>query len=90
MANDVAQEVLRVRKTIQHRDWVELKATQTELVLKTRRPGPGLVERAQQVLARPATVSPVHSLEKAYAERTISAREWPETVSVLLQAFRIG
>ena len=90
VANDVAQEVLRVRKTIQHRDWVELKATQTELVLKTRRPGPGLVERAQQVLARPATVSPVHSLEKAYAERTISARDWPETVSVLLQAFRIG
>ncbi|MEY4938722.1 MAG: hypothetical protein RIQ93_457 [Verrucomicrobiota bacterium] len=90
VANDVAQEVARVRATIRHQDWVELKAAQSELVLKTNRPSPERVARAQQVLARPASVSPVHSLEKNYAERTLSAQQWPDTFTVLLQAFRIG
>ena len=90
VANDVAQEVLRVRKTIKHQDWVELKAAQSELLLQTRRPGPELVARAKQVLARPATVSPIHRHEKAYAERTVSAASWPTSLSIVLQTFRIG
>jgi hypothetical protein len=90
VADDVAQEVLRVRRTIEHRTGVELKAAQSELVLRTRRPDSELVARARQVLARPATVSPVHRLEKAYAERTLTARDWPETITVPLQAFRLG
>lgn len=90
VADDVAQEVLRVRRTIQHRDWVELKAAQTELALKTRRPTAELVSRAKQVLARPATVSPIHRLEKAYAERSVAAADWPDSLNVILQAFRIG
>jgi hypothetical protein len=90
VANDVAQEVLRVRKTIQHQAWVELKAAQTELELKTRRPTAELVARAKQVLARPATVSPIHRHEKAYAERTVTAAGWPESLGIVLQTFRIG
>lgn len=90
VADDLAQEVVRVQRTLAYRDWVELKAAQTELVLQTRRPTAALVARAEQVLARPATVSPVHRLEKIYAERTLSARDWPETISVALQAFRLG
>jgi len=90
VADDLAQEVLRVQRTLVHHDWVELKAVQTELVLKTRRPTSALVVRAEQVLAKPATVSPAHRLERIYAERTLTARDWPETISVLLQAFRIG
>jgi hypothetical protein len=90
VANDVAQEVLRVRATLQHRDWVELKAAQTELALQMRRPSPELVARAREIMARPATVSPTHRYEKDYAQRTISAAGWPDTVSVILQAFRIG
>lgn len=90
VANDVAQEVVRVRATLQHRDWVELKAAQTELDLKTRRPGPDLVAKAKAILARPATVSPVHRYERNYAERTLSAANWPDSLSILLQTFRIG
>jgi hypothetical protein len=90
VADDVAEEVLRVRRTIQHRDWVELRAAQTELTLKTRRPAPELVSRAKQVLARPATVSPIHRLEKAYAERSVAAADWPDSLNVIVQAFRIG
>ena len=90
VANDLALEVWRVQRTLVYRDWVELKAVQAELVLKTRRPTAALVARAEVVLARPATVSPAHRLEKIYAERTLTARDWPETIRVVLQAFRIG
>jgi len=90
VAHDLAQEVLRVRATLPHRDWVELKAAQTELELQTRRPGPELVTKAQAVIARPATVSPVHRYEKIYAERTLAAANWPDALSIPLQAFRLG
>ncbi len=90
VADDVAREVMRVRATFQHREWVELKAAQAELDLQTRRPGPELVARARQIVARPATISPIHRHEKAYAERTISAADWPESLSIVLQTFRIG
>ncbi|MSU73250.1 MAG: hypothetical protein EXS43_13095 [Opitutus sp.] len=90
VANDVAQEVLRVRRTLQHRDWVELKAAQSELTLQMRHPAAELVARAQQIIARPANVSPVHRNELAYAQRTLNAKDWPETVNIILQTFRIG
>ncbi|MBI5773783.1 MAG: neutral/alkaline non-lysosomal ceramidase N-terminal domain-containing protein [Verrucomicrobia bacterium] len=90
VANDVAQEVLRVRKTIRHRDWVELKSAQAELELKMRHPTPEMLARAQQILARPATISPAHRLEGTYASRTVAAAKWPESISIVLQTFRIG
>jgi hypothetical protein len=90
VANDVAQEVVRVRKGIQHRDWVELKAAQSELELAMRHPTPELVAWAERILARPATTSPAHRHEETYAKRTLAAKDWPPTVSVVLQAFRIG
>ncbi len=90
VADDVAREVLRVQKTLVHRDGVELKAAQTELALQTRRVTPELAAWAERVMARPATVAPTHRLEKAYAERTLTARSWPESLSVIIQAFRIG
>jgi hypothetical protein len=86
----VAQEVFKVYQTIQHSDWVELKAAQSELTLAMRVATPEQVKWAKEALARPATISPVHRLEKAYAERTLSAAEWPKEVSIVLQAFRIG
>jgi hypothetical protein len=90
VADDVAQEVMRVYRTIQHRDWVELKAAAAELELQMRRPTPEMVRRAQEILARPATVSPLHRHEETYARRTLAARDWPESIRVVLQTFRIG
>src|SRR5690606_15729364 len=57
VADDVAREVLRVYRKTPHRDWVELKAAQAELELKMRRPSAELVQRSQEILARPDTVS---------------------------------
>lgn len=90
VAEDVANEIVRARATIQHRDWVELKAAQSELALGMRRPDAELVAWAQKVLARPAGVNPVHRHEATVAQRTLDARNWPETVNVILQAFRVG
>ncbi len=90
VAEDVAQEVFKVYQTIQHSDWVELKAAQSELTLAMRVATPEQVKWAKEALAKPPTISPVHRLEKAYAERTLSAAEWPKDVRILLQAFRIG
>ena len=90
VADDVAREIVRVRASVRHQDWAELRAAHAELELRTRRPDAAAVAKARQVMARPTTVSPVHRLEKAYAERTISAAEWPEKLSVMLQAVRIG
>jgi hypothetical protein len=90
VANDVAREVFRVYRTVQHRDWVELKAAQADLDLRMRHPTPALVARAEQVLARPKTASSIHIREEDYARRTLAAKNWPETVRIFLQTFRIG
>lgn len=90
VAEDVAQEVLKVYQKTEHHDWVELKAAQSELTLAMRVATPEQVKWAKETLAKPTTISPIHRLEKVYAERTLSAAEWPKEVSILLQAFRIG
>lgn len=91
VANDVAQEVLRVYKTVQHRDWVRLLAVQTELPLQVRKPTAEMVTYARQVQAKPTTATPSHKNERAYAERTLQVeKEWPDQINVILQAFKIG
>ncbi len=91
VAEDVAQEVMRVYKTIEHHAWVPLKAAQTELKLKVRHPTPKMLANAREVLARPESVKPIHRHERTYADRILQIdREWPDEIDVILQAFRIG
>ena len=49
-----------------------------------------MIAYAQKVLAKPDTETPVHRLEKTYAERTMQMNGWPENIDVLMQTFRIG
>lgn len=91
VAGDLAAEVLRVRGTLQHQDWVPLKASVEDLELAVRRPTPEMVKWAEGVLAKSKDAAPVHRLERPYAERTLAARDAkPDTVSCVMQAFRIG
>ena len=90
VANDVANEVFRVYQTIQYKDWVPLRAAQSELKLKVRKPSPEMLAYAQKVIVKPETETPVHRLEKTYAERTIQMNRWPDNIDVLMQTFRIG
>ncbi len=90
VANDVADEVIKVYQTIKHQDWVPLKAAQSELNLKIRKPDQKTLDYANKILAKPATETPVHNLEKIYAGRTLQMQEWPDNIDVILQTFRIG
>ncbi|MBS0208017.1 MAG: hypothetical protein JSS27_03590 [Planctomycetes bacterium] len=91
VANDLAQEVLRVRQTLAYQDWVPLKAAASDLELAVRRPTPEMIQWAEGVLAKPKGAAPVHRLEQPYAERVLAARDAkPDTVQAVIQAFRIG
>lgn len=91
VAGDLAAEILRVEKSLKYQDWVPLKAATSELELGVRRPTPEMVAWAKEVLARPKDAKATHRLEQPYAERTIAASETkPDTISAVMQAFRIG
>ncbi|MBG87830.1 MAG: hypothetical protein CMO80_13130 [Verrucomicrobiales bacterium] len=90
VAEDVVQEVLRVRKSIKHRDWVKLGAAQSDLTLKRRRPSPELIARCRRVLANPIPDSKDYQREAIFARRALDAAKWPETTKALAQTFRIG
>lgn len=91
VANDVAQEVLRVSKTLNYQKWVPLKAIQSELVLGVRKPSAELLAQSEKILKRPEGEKGIHPLDKTYAERILQiANEWPDEISVPLQTFGIG
>jgi hypothetical protein len=90
VAHDVADAVLAAHQKLEYRNWVELKAAQTELTLAVRRPTRELLERAQRVLERPKTEPSIHRHEVEYARRTLNMAQWPEQIDIVLQAFRVG
>jgi hypothetical protein len=91
VANDLANEVLRVCKTLEYKPWVRLQALQSELTLDVRRATPEMIAYAENILAQPDSVKPAHPLGRIYAERVLQMqKEWPDQVTVILQAFRIG
>jgi hypothetical protein len=65
---------------------------QREITLQLRRPTPAQIERAKAVLAvtDEAERAKLPNLAEAYARRTLSLAEAGETISVPLQALRIG
>jgi hypothetical protein len=90
VAEDVAQEVVRVRKTVKHRDWVKLGAAQAEMTLRYRRPTPQQLRRAHKILDNPQPDSRDYSRQAIFARRAIDAADWPETVDAIVQTFCIG
>jgi hypothetical protein len=88
VAEMVTDAVIKAHEKIEFHDWVPLRVAQRELVLKTRRPTPELVERAKKILA--GELKPKVSYEEAYAKRTLDLAESPEDVSIPLQTISIG
>jgi len=62
----------------------------TELPLAVRHPTPAMLGRARTVLAAPDKIKLVHRREVDYAGRLVALKDWPEKISVPLQALRIG
>jgi neutral ceramidase len=89
VADDVAQEALRVYKTIKHQAWVPLDARQAELELGVRRPGSEELRRARQIVAA-AKGPAMQTQPEIYARETLLLADYPEKVPVLVQGLRIG
>lgn len=91
VADDVASEVMRVYKSLEHQDWVELKSDQTELTLEVRKPDAQMLENAEKSLQKSDSEPLVHRFEKVYAGRILQIdKEWPDQIDVVLQTFGIG
>ena len=90
VADGVAREVWRVYNKIHHHDWVSLRSAWEELTLQVRKPDSQMIKRAQWVLSRPDTITPVHPREDVYAERILQLLEWPDQIDIVIQSFRIG
>ena len=89
VADQVAQAVYKEYQKLQYRDWVPLDMRQREIELAVRKPTPEQLARARELMAG-AKEKPERPHEKTYAERVIAQEEAPPTVSILLQAVRVG
>lgn len=90
IADDLAKEIVRVREAIEHCDWVKLGAAQSEMTLNHRRPSPEQATRAKALLENAQPDDPEYGRRAIFARRALDAVEWPETVDVVVQTFRIG
>lgn len=90
VAEEVAAAVDETLKSVTYQAWVPLGASLQELVLEARRPTAEQVTFAKSVVAAPEGEEPKYPLVRPYAERALQLAESPETVSVPLQAFRLG
>lgn len=90
VAEDVAQEIMRVYPAVEHHRRVELRAAYADLELEMRRATPEVNAWADEVLARSTSTNPIQQTEANYAQRVLEARDWPQTVVVPLHVFRIG
>ncbi|HEY6166964.1 MAG TPA: neutral/alkaline non-lysosomal ceramidase N-terminal domain-containing protein [Verrucomicrobiae bacterium] len=92
VADDVAQAALTAYKTIEFHDWVPLAGQMRWLELGARHPTPEQLERAKHLVARSAAITKARAkpLDEIYAERTLRMNDYPPTLSIPLQALRIG
>jgi Neutral/alkaline non-lysosomal ceramidase, N-terminal len=88
-ARSLAADTIEVIGTIEHRSDVRLASKESELKLSVRRPDEKRLKWANQVLADPGGSHP-HTWSKVYAQEALHLSKRPDTVSIRLQAFRIG
>lgn len=88
-ARALAADTLNAINKIEHRSDVTLASAESELKLAVRRPDEKRLKWASEVLANPAGPHP-HQWTKTYAQEALHLGKFPETVTIKLQAFRIG
>jgi hypothetical protein len=91
VAHTVADEALRVYKSIEHRDWVPLDVRTANLELGVRLPNKAEVAKAEQIVAHAkAENREMRGLEEVYARETVLIQKYPEKVPLILQSMRLG
>jgi neutral ceramidase len=89
VANKAAAEVYRAYQTVPFHEWVALASAQAEIELGVRLPAPEEVEEARAIVAA-AEGPEMRGLREIYARETVLLSDYPATVPVILQAFRVG
>ncbi|MBM3335613.1 neutral/alkaline non-lysosomal ceramidase N-terminal domain-containing protein, partial [Candidatus Sumerlaeota bacterium] len=89
VADGLAQEVLKVVRGIQYHNWVPLSARTSVLELGVRRPDAARLEWAREISAKMKADQRM-SRPAIYAREALLLSQYPPTVSITLQAFRIG
>jgi len=89
VADRVAQAVFADYKDLSHRDGITLDMRQREIGLAVRKPTPEQLAAARDMLAHPDRPDK-QPHQRTYAHRIIRQHEAPATVSVILQAVRVG
>ncbi len=89
VANKVAAEVHRAYLDVDFQDWVPLKSAQREIDLGVRKPTAEEVVEAKEILAA-AEGRELLGLREIYANETVALADFPDTKSLILQAFQVG
>lgn len=87
VAEDTAQEVLRVTRSLTFQDDVNLRSAQSELKVATRRPTAAELEHARSVLG---VRSKLTGWSDNFAREQLLLAEYPAEVELPIQIFRIG
>jgi hypothetical protein len=87
VAHRVAESVHEAHSKIEHKDWVPLKALQSEITLGVRKPSAGDYDWARGVLS---TASQLMTPDQVYARETVLIKDYPKEVTMILQALRVG
>jgi hypothetical protein len=89
VANTLAADAYKVILGMKYHDWVSLASFQKEISLGVRKPDAKEVKRAQDIISH-AKGPVMMTTEEVYARETLFMKDYPEKVSLILQAFRIG
>jgi hypothetical protein len=89
VADELAQEAVRVAGEISYRDDLTLDAKAEDLALGVRLPGAEDVSRAEAIVAR-AKGPELKTVEETYARETLLLAKYPKQVDVTIQALRVG
>ena len=89
VANGVAEEVARVSRQLTYHDAIPITVRTTELNLAVRRPDAARLAWARAVVAK-TKGGARNSRPEIYARETVQLAEYPSTLPIKLQAFRIG
>jgi len=90
VADDVAQAAFEAMKGITYHRWIPLDSQFMELTLEARRPTPEQLARAEELVQKPRLIGGRAALDVIYAERTLKLRDVPPTITIPLQALRLG
>jgi putative membrane-bound dehydrogenase-like protein len=89
VASEVARSAFAAFQRVEYHDWIPLGMRETELELGVRKPTEQEVVRARELLDK-AGPGPWSDRRHIYAAESLDLLDYPDTVSVKLQAIRIG